>query len=241
LNNKQDKHLTYTGPISYNTTSKDLKVDSYSKSESDNKYALASTVSGSGFISSIDLSNAMTTAFSSFDNPIKCFTLTASGLITASGGLTSLGLINANVGLNFSGDLFSISGNNTVSCTTLGVSLVSNNNKCIVDTTGTTITGPFKSNGSITGLNGMGISNGSNSGLTVGTSETSITGSLTSSGLITASSGLISSNLVTAGGGLTSSGVVNANFGLNCSGDLSSISGNNKVSCNIVGGQSSFW
>ena len=81
LNNKPDKYLTYTGPRTYNTTYKQFKVDSYSKSESDSKYALASTVSGSGFISSIDLGGTMTTAFSSSNSPIKCSTLTASSSI----------------------------------------------------------------------------------------------------------------------------------------------------------------
>ena len=33
LNNKQDKFLTYTGPVSYNTASQILTIDSYSKTE----------------------------------------------------------------------------------------------------------------------------------------------------------------------------------------------------------------
>jgi hypothetical protein len=39
LDNKQDKYQTYTGPITYDTTSKELKVDSYSKSAVDQKFA----------------------------------------------------------------------------------------------------------------------------------------------------------------------------------------------------------
>ena len=35
LINKQDKYLSYSGPITFNTTSKDLKVDAYNTSEID--------------------------------------------------------------------------------------------------------------------------------------------------------------------------------------------------------------
>ena len=52
ITNKQDKITTFTSPLNYDSVNKTSSVSCYSKTESDSKYALQSSVSNSGYISS---------------------------------------------------------------------------------------------------------------------------------------------------------------------------------------------